>query len=43
MSVLAKSVLIVDDGPLICRTLGEILTRECDLDICCEPDPAGSH
>lgn len=36
MSIRAKSVLIVDDGPLLRQKLGEILTREGDFDVCGE-------
>jgi len=36
MSVLTKSVLIVDDGPLLRQKLCEILRREGDFDVCGE-------
>lgn len=36
MSVRGKSVLIVDDGPLVRQKLCEMLTRDGDFDICGE-------
>jgi two-component system, NarL family, response regulator YdfI len=36
MSVRAKSVLIVDDGPLLRQKLCEVLRREDDFDVCGE-------
>jgi chemotaxis response regulator CheB len=36
MSARAKSVLVVDDAPLVCQKLCEMLTRESDFDLCGE-------
>ncbi len=36
MSARAKSVLVVDDGPLVRQKLCEMLTREGDFDLCGE-------
>jgi chemotaxis response regulator CheB len=41
MSARAKSVLVVDDGPLLRRKLCQMLTREGDFDICGEADNGG--
>jgi DNA-binding NarL/FixJ family response regulator len=32
--VMAKSVLVVDDNPFVCRTLCELFARERDFEIC---------